>query len=273
MRLTRYLSMFAGATLLAGCIGQDVELLNNTEAVGSPFTQQLAAEYRDLANFEAFEMEDWRDAEFFARKGLAAAAGENVEPSVLADWAIPEEFLPELTDARARLVGALGAGARDTHAIEAAIAQAKFDCWVEQQEENIQPDHIAACRDEFYAAMAIIEGVRPIGDATYFVFFDFDQSVITATAQPVIQEVIADWSASGTPGIAVVGHTDRSGNPGYNLGLSQRRAAAVSAALQAGGVPGASITTDALGESAPLVPTPDGVREPSNRRAEITLLN
>ena len=271
MRLTRYLSMFAGATLLAGCIGQDVELLNNTEAVGSPFTQQLAAEYRDLANFEAFEMEDWRDAEFFARKGLAAAAGENVEPSVLADWNIPEQFLPELTDARGRLVGALNGGARDTFPVEAAIAQAKFDCWVEQQEENIQPDHIAACRDEFYAALAIIEGVPPVGEATYFVFFDFDQSTITVDAQTVINEVLADWAAQGNPGITVVGHTDRSGTPAYNLGLSQRRANAVSAALQGGGVPAGAIATDALGESAPLVPTPDGVREPSNRRAEITL--
>ena len=270
MRLTRYLTMFAGATLLAGCLGQDVELLNNTEAVGSPFTQQLASEYRDLANFEAFEMEDWRDAEFFARKGLAAAAGENVEPSVLADWSLPEDTLPELTDARARLVAALNGGAREGFPVEAAVAQAKFDCWVEQQEENIQPDHIAACRDAFYAAMAIIEGPRPVAGEAYFVFFDFDRTNITPEAQTVLNQVLSDWAAEGNPSIMVVGHTDRSGSAAYNLGLSQRRAASVSAALQGGGVPAGAIVTDALGESQPLVPTPDGVREPSNRRAEIT---
>ena len=271
MRVMRVMSMFAGAALLAGCVGQDVELLNNTEAVGSPFTQQLAAEYRDLANFEAFEMEDWTDADFFARKGLAAAAGENVEPSVLADWDLPEEFVPELTDARARLVAALNGGARESFPIEAAIAQAKFDCWVEQQEENHQPDHIAACRDEFYAALAIIEGPI-VSDAIYYVFFDFDRSVITPEAQAVLNEVAADWAAAGNPTVSVIGHTDLSGSPGYNLGLSQRRAAATSSALQALGVPGGAIVTDARGESEPLVPTPDGVREPSNRRAEISFV-
>ena len=36
------------------------------------------------------------------------------------------------------------------------------------------------------------------------------------------------------------------------------------------GVPDGSITTEAFGESRPLVDTADGVREPQNRRVEIT---
>jgi outer membrane protein OmpA-like peptidoglycan-associated protein len=36
------------------------------------------------------------------------------------------------------------------------------------------------------------------------------------------------------------------------------------------GVPDASIVTEAFGESRPLVDTADGVREPQNRRVEIT---
>ena len=36
------------------------------------------------------------------------------------------------------------------------------------------------------------------------------------------------------------------------------------------GVPDAAMSTEAFGESKPLVDTADGVREPQNRRVEIT---
>jgi outer membrane protein OmpA-like peptidoglycan-associated protein len=51
--------------------------------------------------------------------------------------------------------------------------------------------------------------------------------------------------------------------------LSQRRADAVKAELVKLGIPASEITTVAKGESDPLVPTADGVREPRNRRVEI----
>ncbi len=73
----------------------------------------------------------------------------------------------------------------------------------------------------------------------------------------------------GVSRIAVTGHADRSGADAYNMALSQRRANAVRDALVRAGVPANRITTTARGESQPLVPTADGVREPQNRRAEI----
>ena len=53
------------------------------------------------------------------------------------------------------------------------------------------------------------------------------------------------------------------------MALSQRRANAVRDALVREGVQANRIATTARGESQPLVLTPDGVREPQNRRAEI----
>ena len=268
MRPVRYVTLLVGVLLLAGCMGRSVEQLNTVEPTGSPFTQQLALEYRELANFEAYEMLDWTDADYFAEKGLRAAAGEIVPPADLAEWRIPEAFVGELTDARARLVAALDGNGRTNFPTEAAIAQAKFDCWVEQQEENIQPDHIAACRDEFFAALALMEAPAMVAAPQYFVFFDFDRSAITAAGQDIIQQAAADWQDMGGT-ITVVGHTDLAGPAEYNMALSARRAAAVKQALVDAGVPADMIVTMAEGETQPLVPTPDGVREPSNRRAEI----
>ena len=69
----------------------------------------------------------------------------------------------------------------------------------------------------------------------------------------------------------MAGHADRSGSAQYNQRLSQRRADAVAAELVARGVPRNIIMVSAYGESRPLVPTADGVREPQNRRVEIVL--
>jgi len=47
------------------------------------------------------------------------------------------------------------------------------------------------------------------------------------------------------------------------------RAEAVAAELTRRGVPRTEMIIQAFGESRPLVPTADGVREPQNRRVEI----
>lgn len=271
MTSLRMMGVVAGAALLAGCYGADVQRMERVQQpVGDAFTQQLFAEYRDLAVFEANQMVDWRSADIFARKALASADGQVVMPEELGDWRLPGFAIDELANARARLVGALDGNARTGNPVQAAIAQSRFDCWVEQQEENIQPDHIAACRDDFFAALAQIEPPAIEAPAVYLVFFDFDRSNITAAGQDIINNVVSDYAALGQPRVNVVGHTDTSGSAAYNMGLSQRRAEATRAALSASGIPAGQVDISWRGQEAPLVPTPDGVREPSNRRAEIS---
>ena len=51
--------------------------------------------------------------------------------------------------------------------------------------------------------------------------------------------------------------------------LSLKRADRVRQALIRAGLPAVRLTAIGLGESRPQVPTPDEVREPRNRRAEI----
>ncbi|MBF0332928.1 MAG: OmpA family protein [Alphaproteobacteria bacterium] len=105
----------------------------------------------------------------------------------------------------------------------------------------------------------------------FMVFFDWDKADITAEAREIIAQAAATAKRGGLARLELSGHADRSGAEPYNLKLSQRRAENVRAALAQAGIGPDTISVVAKGESAPLVPTPDGVREPQNRRVEIVL--
>ena len=105
--------------------------------------------------------------------------------------------------------------------------------------------------------------------ASFLIFFDWGKPQITSDGRSTLVEVAAAYRESGPEKIMVAGHTDRSGGELYNLRASQRRADAVKAQLVGLGIPEAAIATSAFGETRPIVPTPDGVREAQNRRVEI----
>jgi outer membrane protein OmpA-like peptidoglycan-associated protein len=103
---------------------------------------------------------------------------------------------------------------------------------------------------------------------SYLVFFDFDKSNLTEDAKDILNTVFADAEHKHASTFEVTGHADRAGSDAYNIALSSRRAETVKRQLMAMGAD-EQIHTDAKGESVPLVPTADGVREPQNRRVEI----
>jgi len=281
---------------LSACMGHDIEAVRHMEAeTGDSFTQTLAVDYRRFSLFEADEMFDWIDAGHFAVKGLRAGAGEEVEPEHLEDWRLPADAVPQLQEARATLLTALqDRSAGDEAARFVARAQANFDCWVEQQEENHQWDDIAACRDGFYnnlddlsafltlrsdaATTPVALPERPAEEGAEesvplaVALFAFDSSVIDDAANTALAAVaVVAGQADRLPeaAIVVVGHTDRRGTDAYNLDLSLRRAEAVRSALIERGVEPDRIDTVARGEWDPAVPTADGVAEPANRRVEV----
>jgi outer membrane protein OmpA-like peptidoglycan-associated protein len=103
----------------------------------------------------------------------------------------------------------------------------------------------------------------------FIVFFEFDKSTLTADGQKVVDAAAAAYKKGGSAKISVAGFTDSVGTVNYNLALSQRRARTVSAALVRNGVPQDQIALSYFGKERQRVPTPDGVREPQNRRVEI----
>jgi len=121
------------------------------------------------------------------------------------------------------------------------------------------------------AAPVAAAAVAPAPARTFLVFFDWNRADLTARARQIIGEAAQARSRQQVTRIEVNGHTDTSGSARYNQGLSERRAAAVAAELVRLGVPRGEIVTRGFGQSQLLVPTPDNVREPQNRRVEIVL--
>jgi outer membrane protein OmpA-like peptidoglycan-associated protein len=101
------------------------------------------------------------------------------------------------------------------------------------------------------------------------VFFDWDQSDITPEAASVLDNAVTAYGDCGSAQVMLAGHADKSGSASYNVGLSQRRNAAVRAYLESRGIGSGVISSEAFGESRPRVETADGVREPQNRRVEV----
>lgn len=297
-RVYSFLSTLVCALVLVGCGVQssnEIEALSNMEPVGSAFTRYLSQEYRGYAWHEHYVAYDYADGLHFARKGIAAAHGEIVMPETLNDWDLAENHLIEMSQARALLVDVLESGGRDLAPQKSAMAQARFDCWVEQQEENWQATEVAGCKNEFFALLRELQALVqpapvepptpapvpqvdttpahvPLEQAMFIVFFDWDKSVLSSGANDVLDAVVAEvMSRDDVATIVVTGHTDSSGPQKYNDKLSKKRAQAVMDGLVARGLTADNVRVTARGENDLLVQTADGVREPANRRAEITL--
>ena len=103
----------------------------------------------------------------------------------------------------------------------------------------------------------------------FLVFFDWDKDTITPEGMQIIQQAADAYRAGRSVRLQVTGYTDRSGSPGYNQRLSERRANNVANALSRLGVSRGDMAVSGRGENDNRVPTAPGVREPQNRRVEI----
>ena len=294
MKFVRNFVLVAGVAALGGCTMFDtyseVDALNEAQPVGSPFAQALAAEYKSFANTELEDMLDYPDALHFARKGLAAAAGEAVMPEPISDWNLSENHIKELSAARGRLVIAYDLGAREIAPSASALAQARFDCWIERQEENWESGEDLRCKQEYMQAISELEGLvqqtpqvieEPVvqeavpppmapEEAMYLVFFNWDSSSLSSGAKNVLDAVAQEVAKNPPSKVHVNGHADTSGADEYNERLALKRANAVRDALVERGVPAEILVVKGHGEKELLVETNDNVREPANRRANIS---
>lgn len=89
------------------------------------------------------------------------------------------------------------------------------------------------------------------------VFFALNSSTIREKEQTKIEALAAFLRENTDAKVTVTGYADKeTGNPRYNLSLSQKRAEAVAAVLKAAGIDGARITVDAKGDTVQPFGTP-----------------
>lgn len=260
----------------------NVEKVRTTAPAGDGFNERLAKEYKALALFEADEMGDWQDADFFAAKSLKAGHGDSPMPSDPAKWDISSAAArSDLAAAHADLTAVLPDG-RTKAPVEAAVAQAKYDCWVEQEEEGFQQDHIAACRTAYVTAMDALKKAMQPTKVTYetvqsevarqTVYFDWDKAGIRTDQLTNLDAFLAKMRKIEPVTLYIEGHADTSGPADYNAKLSERRAENVRAELVKQGMTVGEIRDlklEAKGEADPAVPTGDGVKEQRNRRVVV----
>jgi len=287
----------AGALLLlGGCAGMELDKARGVEPGGNAFEQALNGGYINLSSSE-FDEGDYMDSDIFALRAESASAGEPGEPEAIEARSLPADTVGDLAAARSRLVTALEKGARNKLPDEAARAQVMYECWMEEQEENFQPEDIAACRGGFETAMIRVEMAltpKPVAAAPapapapapvaaaepaptpkpapgpFVLTFDFDSAKIGDTSRAIVDRIAAAAKAYGPAKIELAAHTDRAGDDAYNDRLAEMRALAVKMALAQKGIPVPLMDVRAFGERKTPVATPDGVPEGRNRVVIVT---
>ncbi|MEM6929315.1 MAG: OmpA family protein [Myxococcota bacterium] len=102
------------------------------------------------------------------------------------------------------------------------------------------------------------------------IYFDTDQSSLTAEARRLLSSLTGCFSSTTSP-IDISGHADARGTTDYNLALGQRRARAVEQQLGQLGVPMSRVSTTSWGEERPAKRGWGETIWAQNRRVELTI--
>ena len=234
---------------------------------GSAFNQNLHKDYVELAQSE-LKQGDRTDAQHYAMKAKEAAAGKSVSPDEVSARSLASAESKTLTEARARLISALGGAEAAKKPDQAAKAQTMFDCWLEQQEEGWQQADIDACRKGFDTAMAALAPEKMASTpSAQTVYFKFNSAELTPTSQGELADLIREVKLAKPKTINITAYTDLSGDKAYNAKLAAMRGKTLEGKLKEAGAQ--VIKVDARGPVDPVVDTEKPNQE--NRRAVITL--
>jgi outer membrane protein OmpA-like peptidoglycan-associated protein len=148
--------------------------------------------------------------------------------------------------------------------LDTAYASARTSADGRLESGTTTPDDVRAV----FAAALAAEPPRPV---TFILYFVEATDQFTPESRALVDQVLLAIASRPAPELTVAGHTDTVGTDQLNDALSLRRAERVRTLLIGRGIPPASIAAVGRGKRELLVPTPQGVAEPRNRRVEITV--
>lgn len=103
------------------------------------------------------------------------------------------------------------------------------------------------------------------------VFFDYDESALTAEARETLRRKVDILRASPAVQIRIEGHADERGSTEYNVALGTRRAESVREFLVGFGLDPSRFSVASYGEERPLVSASNEQAWAQNRRAEFVI--
>ena len=110
---------------------------------------------------------------------------------------------------------------------------------------------------------------QPQRAVSFTLYFVEGKDEFTDESKHVVESLFSEIAKRPVPDVVVIGHTDALGNDQVNDALARQRAETVRAELIRRGVAPDNIQASGRGKREPLIPTPDGIAEPRNRRVEI----
>ena len=261
--LTR-ISSVAALALLVGCASNPTttaELERARDAVDK------VASMPDSSTLASAEL---KEAQETLRKAEEAAR-ENEPDADVAHLAYVAEQQAAIAEAKMNEAKAL----EDTKNAEAnrnaALLEARERdvAEAERRADRAEADAAAAWREVEEAQETARGLVLTFGD----MLFDTGGSTLKPGAQLLLDKLAAYLQQNPGAHAIIEGHTDNVGSDTMNQALSERRAAAVAAALQARGITGDRLETMGLGESYPVATNDTSAGREENRRVEVVLSN
>lgn len=134
------------------------------------------------------------------------------------------------------------------------------------------PSAVATADPKFIAVtFADALAIEPLPPEKFILFFETGKTSLVPQSQAAIAEILTAIRRRGAISIDISGHTDASGSVSLNDKLAQERAELVKDLLLKNGVSTDRVEVSSHGKGNPLLPTPDGVAEPKNRRVEVVV--
>lgn len=135
---------------------------------------------------------------------------------------------------------------------------------------SVPPSPVTAADPEYIAStFADVLAIEPLPPEKFILLFETGKTELTMQSQESIADIIQAIKRRGAISVAVSGHTDSSGSALINDRLAHERAELVKELLIRNGANPDYLTVSSHGKGNPVVPTPDGVAEPRNRRVEV----
>ena len=195
VKRTSLLAIFGlGLSACAGNVYNDAKMAAPS---GDAYSQALFKEMMAIADFERVE-EDWTDANYFGGQALTVANGGMIEPTdpnmrEMNKYGDSGYTRDDVTAGYTELNGVLAGGGASRDPMAMAQAFAGYECFYEQVEEGHQAADIAACKEQYDNAIAILTAVP---DAPGVCYYPINGDQVDFNCQTEIS-TIADAAAGG----------------------------------------------------------------------------